>query len=88
MFNLGNIFDGKEGTCNHRTPDISFIADLIDREGREVRAYFCHKCNDYRWKYPETAILTEDDLVELKKDKYFFYCDSECLTEFGKFRKK
>ncbi|MFH1365578.1 MAG: hypothetical protein ABIH28_03270 [archaeon] len=87
MVHLNNIFS-EEGTCSHRFPDIEFIADLLDRDRKEVRAYFCFKCRDYRWKYPETKKLNEYEILELKRDKYFLYCTLESLTSLGTLRRK
>jgi len=88
MFHLNNIFSEEENTCHHRFPDIEFIADLVDRKGEEIRAYFCYKCEGYKWKYPETNKLKGDELLELRRDRYFLYCTSESLTSLGRLRKE
>lgn len=85
MLNLGNIFC-EDGTCRHRSPDIAFIADFLDREGMETRAYFCDKCCDYKWKTPETKTPSRDKPLE--EGEIIFYCTSELLTEFRKIRGK
>ena len=87
MFNLNNIFSEEKDTCKHRYPDIEFIADLMDREEKKIRSYFCSKCKDYRWKYPETSRLSEDELSELRKNKFFLYCTSKSLTSLGETRR-
>ncbi len=86
MFFLNHSL-GKEGTCRHRFPDIEFIADMLDRQEKEIRIYFCNQCKDYRWKYPETETLNEGGKSDLARDSYFFYCNQEDLTEMGKRRK-
>lgn len=62
MFNLTNLFKKEKHVCNHRFPDAVILADLIDREGKEIMAYFCHKCHDYRYK----------EVVNPKDDPHFF----------------
>jgi hypothetical protein len=75
MFNLINLFRKEKYVCNHRFPDVALIADLIDREGKETRAYFCYRCNNYRYR---DVVNPKDDphfFDIIQKDKYQIYCD-------------
>jgi hypothetical protein len=79
MFNLTNLFKKEKYVCNHRFPDVALIADLIDREGKEIRAYFCYKCHDYRYK---EVINSKDDphfFDIIQKNKYQIYCNLNAL---------
>jgi len=79
MFHLSNLFGLKNDICNHRFPDTELIADLIDREGNEIRAYFCYKCKDYKYREIDQQLGDPHFFAKVKKDKYEIYCDLDKL---------
>lgn len=80
MLNLINLFKKEKYVCNHKFPDVTYLADLVDREEKGIMLYFCHKCKDYRYRElsnPKNDISFFDII---QKNKYQIYCDFKIFS--------
>ena len=62
--------------CNHEYPSIVIVADLVDREGKFLRTYFCMECNDYRYKKIDHEEGDHPFFSKIKEQGYYVYCPS------------
>lgn len=85
---MNKILGRDDQQCSHKHPDTILIADLVNREGKPIRSYFCLKCNGYKDKDIDHEEGDHQFFLKIKEQQYLVHCPPGTLPPDDSFWKK